>query len=80
MQQNMIYFDDNFNKNAIMVMFDFDLWVDDFIHQIQVHKESADTLEQFQHTLRLMIQSYYCSLMSKEEFDTIMEDMYAVMS
>ena len=54
--------------------------VDDFIHQIQVHKESADTLEQFQHTLRLMIQSYYCSLMSKEEFDTIMEDMYAVMS
>lgn len=80
MQNNFIYFDDDFNKNAITVMSDFDLWVDDFIHQIQPYKESAETLSEFQKTLRLMIQSYYCSLMSKEEYDHIMEQMYTVLS
>ena len=80
MQNNLIYFDDEFNKNAITVMSDFDLWVDDFINQIQLHKESAETLTEFQKTLRLMIQTYYCSLMSKEEFDNIMKQMYTVLS
>lgn len=80
MQNNVITYDDGFNKDAIIVMSDFDLWVDDFIQQMQIHKECADNLLDFQKTLRLMIQSYYCSLMSKEEYDQIIHEMYAVMA
>lgn len=80
MQKNLITYDDGFNKDAIIVMSDFDLWVDDFISQMQLHKDSADTLLEFQKTLRLMIQSYYCSLMSREEYDQIIQEMYSVLA
>lgn len=71
---------DSFNTEAVMVLSDFDLWVEDFIEQIKLHKASASALEDFQKTLRLMIQSYYCSLMSKEEYEDILRTMYSTLS
>lgn len=71
---------ESFNTEAVMVLSDFDLWVEDFIEQIKLHKESASALEEFQNTLRLMIQSYYCSLMSKEEYEEIIHTMYSTLA
>lgn len=75
MYVNKSEFHDDFNVNAVLVMSDFDLWIKDFIEQIGTHKEDTQMLKEFQDTLELMIQAYYCSLMSKEEHDDIIEFM-----
>lgn len=60
-----------FSIDAIEVMTDFNIWVDDFIAMNNLFNENEEMLKAFKSTLQLMIPAYYCTLMCKEEYDEI---------
>lgn len=62
-----------FSIDAIEVMTDFNIWVDDYIAMNTLFHENEEMLKAFKRTLQFMIPAYYCTLMCKEEYDEIVE-------